>query len=867
MLLFGTTMIGGWHDAPGPFEGGKQLMKRMGIHESACRDGAGCTMAVRVNHKVVRWIGIRWLALWLAGLAGSVAPVLASASPPPGIIETRTAAPDQSRFGFWIGGGLVVLGLVGGAVAALLEQRRRLQRARQQLESLDADRDRLQQRLNALAKEIERQQQAANTLRDSERRVRLLTEQLPVGVFLTNAQGQCRYVNDRWRQMTGLTAEQATKLGWTSALHPEDRESVLTAWRQAVENGFELLIEHRFRTPAGQETWVSTRAVPLRDPAGQVTGHLGAHSDITDLKRTEKTLRVSEARFRSYFELPAIGIALTGPDKRWWEVNDRLCEMLGYERTQLLQMRWAEITHLEDLATEVAQFERTINRRIEGYSLDKRFIRQNGELLHANVSSRCLRRPNGLVEYFVTVVQDITERKQAEERLQHLAQYDALTGLPNRALLADRFLQAVLRAGRNHTLVGVMLVDLDRFKQINDTLGHTTGDGLLREVTARLQQCLRDCDTLSRQGGDEFAILLPDLATHDDVAWMAQRMLESVAEPYRLGDHELHASCSIGISLYPRDGQNPEVLLRNADIALYRAKDMGRNNYQFYLSGATMLSRERLNIENSLRHAVNRQELELYYQPKWDFRTGAIRSVEALIRWNHRELGLLPPVRFIPIAEDSGLILSVGEWVLRTAVCQVGQLHRDGFAGLRVAVNLSARQFRQADLADLVQGVLAESAFEPNCLELELTESILMNPTDDNLATLKAFKALGVRVAIDDFGTGYSSLGYLQRFPLDVLKIDRAFITDLPASTSSVAIVEAILTLAHGLGLEVVAEGVETVEQLAFLRDHGCDEGQGYYFGRPLPLAEFKALLARDRARAAAVPPASSEPGPGGEAP
>ena len=837
------------------------------MNESVCRDGAGYAMAARANHKVIRWIAISWLAFCGVGFAGGVASILASASTLPGTVESRTAAPGQSHLGFWIGGGLVVLGLAGGAIAVLLEQCRRLRRAHEQLESVVAERDYSRQRLDALEKEIERQRQTANNLRDSERRFRTLTEQLPVGIFLTNAQGQCLYVNDRWRQIAGLTAEQALESGWTSALHPEDRESVLKTWRQAVDNGSELLIEHRFRTSAGQETWLSTRTVPLRDPAGHVAGHLGAHSDITDLKRTEKTLRASEARFRNYFELPLIGIALTGPDKRWWEVNDRLCEMLGYDRTQLLRMNWAEMTHPEDLAIEVAQFERAINRRIESYSLDKRFVRQNGELLHANVSSRCQRRANGLAEYFLTVVQDITERKQAEERLQHLTQYDALTGLPNRALLADRLQQAVLRAGRNHTLVGVMLVDLDRFKQINDTLGHTTGDELLRDVTARLQQCLRECDTLSRQGGDEFAILLPDLASSDETSRIAQWILESVTQPCRVGDQELHISCSIGISLYPRDGQSAEVLLRNADIALYRAKDMGRGNYQFYLSGATMVARERLALEISMRHAVDRQELVLHYQPKWDFRTGTIRGAEALVRWNHPTIGLLPPVRFIPIAEDSGQILQLGEWVLRAAVREIGQLHREGFASLRVAVNVSARQFRQANLTDLVRDVLAESAFDPSCLELELTETILMNPTDDNLATLKAFKDLGVRVAIDDFGTGYSSLGYLQRFPLDVLKIDRAFVMDLPASTSSAAIVEAILTLAHGLGLEVVAEGVETVEQLAFLRDHGCDEGQGYYFGRPLPLVELKNLLARDRAKAATTPLASSGRGPGGEAP
>jgi len=300
-------------------------------------------------------------------------------------------------------------------------------------------------------------------------------------------------------------------------------------------------------------------------------------------------------------------------------------------------------------------------------------------------------------------------------------------------------------------------------------------------------------------------------------------------------------------------------LIKNADIALYRAKDMGRNNHQFYLSGATMVSRERLSLETHLRRAVDRQELELYYQPKWDFHSGVITGSEALIRWNHSELGLLSPVRFIPIAEDSGLILQIGEWVLQTAVHEIGKLHCEGFTGLRVAVNLSGRQFRQDDLAGQVRGLLAETGFNPACLELELTEGILMDHTEGNITTLKAFNEMGVKLAIDDFGTGYSSLSYLQHFPVDVLKIDRAFVKDLPEDISSAAIVDAVVTLAHGLGLEVVAEGVETMEQRAFLQAHHCDIGQGFLFGRPMPLTEFKQLLTRDRARTAVLAESSIE--------
>ena len=768
----------------------------------------------------------------------------AAGGEPSGAASVRPGWFESGRLGILAGVALLLLGAAGGGTAIVFEQRRRMRAAQ---DAFQVRIGALQDQQLVLETELGQQRELAETLRDSEQRLRVLLQQLPAGIFLTDIQGEIRYVNDRWQLLAGLTAEQAAGTGWIQALHPDDRNLILETWRQAIQNCTEFVADHRFRTPSGRVKWLNTRATPLMDRAGRITGYLGVHADIADLKQTEETLRASEARFRSYFELPLIGIALTGADKRWWEVNDRLCEMLGYRRAQLLSMTWAELTHPDDLGIDVMQFERVIGRRIEGYSVDKRFIRQDGALLYTGVSTRCVRRTNGAVDYFVMVIQDITERKEAEDRVQHLAHYDPLTGLPNRVLLGDRLQQAVARAGREHAQTGVMMVDIDRFKLINDALGHAVGDRLLQEVATRLRGCARQCDTISRQGGDEFAVLLPDLDSGDEATRIAQRMLELMAQPIRLDDQELSVTCSIGISLYPRDGRTGDLLLKNADIALYRAKDMGRNNYQFYLSGATMLSRERLNLETSLRHAVERQQLEVYYQPKWDFRAGAVTGAEALVRWNHPKLGLLSPARFIPIAEDSGLVLPMGEWVLRAAIREIGELHRSGFPGLRIAVNLSGRQFQQVELADLVAQALTENGFDPVCLELELTESTLMHHTDNNLAVLNALKATGARIAIDDFGTGYSSLSYLQQFPVDVLKIDRTFVMDLPDAAGSVAIVDAIVTLAHGLGLEVVAEGVETPEQLAFLHTHGCDEGQGYYFGRPTSLAEFRALLEQAR--------------------
>ena len=792
----------------------------------------------------------------------------------PTVLLAADAPSDASKSSLFIGGVLILIGWMGTLAAVFFSQRRNFKITQDQLQTqiitLRSQYDDLQaqfvsrqlnneHRQREQEAEIQNQRQHIANLRDSEYKFRNLNQQLPVGVFLVSIEGCCQYVNERWCQMTGLTSEQMAGLMWMQFVHPDEREQVVRDWRTAVGRESEFVADHRLRGSSGRLTWLNTRAVPLRDRASRIVLYLGVSTNIASFKHTEETLRASEARFRGYFELSLVGVALTGSDKRWWEVNDRLCEILGYRREQLLGLSWAELTHPEDLDADIAQFERVMARRIEGYSLDKRFLRSDGTLVYASVSTHCVRRPNGIVDHFVTVVQDITERKQAEEHIRQLAYYDTLSGLPNRELLADRLRQAVARAERGHTQVGVLLVDLDLFKRINDTLGHSIGDRLLREVADRLQSCVRPGDTVSRQGGDEFAVVLSDLANDgEDVSRVAQRILNAVGQPYHLDGSELHTTCSIGVGLFPRDGRSIEILMKNADIALYRAKDAGRNNFQFYRAGATVLSRERLDLENSLRYAVNRQQLMLYYQPKWDFSAKAITGAEALIRWNHPNLGMLSPARFIPIAEDSGLVLPLGEWVLRETVREIGRLHRQGFPELRVAVNLSTRQFHQIDLVNLIREILTESDFDASRLELELTESILMHHTQDNLATLKGFKDMGLRLAIDDFGTGYSSLSYLQRFPVDVLKIDRSFIMHLPGSASSAAIVDAIITLAHGLRLEVVAEGVETVEQRDFLQSLGCDEGQGFYFGHPQPLEEFKKLLIQDQLKAGApeAPPA-----------
>jgi diguanylate cyclase (GGDEF)-like protein len=433
------------------------------------------------------------------------------------------------------------------------------------------------------------------------------------------------------------------------------------------------------------------------------------------------------------------------------------------------------------------------------------------------------------------LMKTITERTQAN--LYSLAHFDALTGLPNRLLFLDRLSQTMAQAHRNERLVAVMLLDLDRFKAINDTLGHTMGDLLLKSVAERLVGCVREDDTVARLGGDEFTIMLPEIHHIQGAATVAQKILDALAQPFFLDGHELFVGVSIGIVLYPFD-EDLNVLLRNADIAMYEAKQHGGNAYQFYTAEMNTATLERLSLEGALRRALARGEFELHYQPQVDLARGEIVGVEALLRWRHPDLGLLGPMEFIPLAEENGLIVPIGEWVLRTACAQVRAWQEAGLRPIRVAVNLSVRQFYQKDLVEIVARILEQTGVDSRYIEFEITESCLMQNTQAMVALLTELNRLGVRFSIDDFGTGYSSLAYLKRFPIDTLKIDRSFVCDIGTDPDDAAIVKAIIALAHSLEMRVVAEGVETPEQLHFLRTHGCDEIQGYLISRPLPADE-----------------------------
>ena len=566
------------------------------------------------------------------------------------------------------------------------------------------------------------------------------------------------------------------------------------------------------------------------------------------LARKAEELRLAQEKYQAIFEGAVIGIFQITLEGRPISINRALAQMYGYdspeeflsEVSNVGQQLFVDPSRMFELRRELEQTNVVQGIELEVYRRDR-----SKKWVVANM--RAATDTSGMIRFYEGTIEDITERKVAEERVQFLAYYDALTGLPNRSLLQDRIRTALAAARRRKEKVAILFLDLDRFKIINDSLGHSTGDLLLQEVAARLKVWAREQDTVARVGGDEFVVLLTNVGQHADPGVAAQRIVSALIPEYSIRGHALSISTSIGISIFPQHGTNGETLIKHADAAMYSAKQKGPNNIQFFSEDLNSQMVERLTLESGLRLALDRQEFALVYQPQMDIRTGAVIGLEALLRWQHPTLGLVPPDKFIRIAENSGLIVPIGEWVLRTACSQIRRWQDEGLPAVRIAVNVSAVQFRQDGFPDLIRNVLRETDLAPEYLELELTESLLLTNADVVFSVLQELNEMGLSLAIDDFGTGYSSLSYLKQFRVNKLKIDRTFIRDIAVDSDDAAITTAIISMAKSLNLKVIAEGVETEEQMAFLRLHHCDEMQGYYFSKPLSAEDAREKLRSHR--------------------
>ncbi len=611
-----------------------------------------------------------------------------------------------------------------------------------------------------------------------------------------------------------------------------ERQTELQVIMERMHTGLAIQsLETQRLTKAGSVLDVSLSISPIKDASGRVTGASTIARDITAHKRADEQLKLQSAAL----EAAANAIVITDSHGSILWVSGAFTTMTGYSKEEVLGKNPRLLKSGDQPESYYADLWSAISsgKVWRGEIVNRR---KNGSAYTEDMTITPVTRDSGnpANRYFIAIKQDITNRKNAEQRVQYLAYYDDLTGLANRTLLQDRLAKAVADARRQKYNVALLFLDLDGFKDINDSLGHSVGDLLLQEVAQRLKRWGREQDTVSRLGGDEFLVMLPHVVDVSDAAVAAERLMDVIDAVFVIQGHSLHVHCSLGISIFPGHGEDGETLIKNADAAMYSAKQSGRNSFRFFTEDLNTQAMERLTLENGLRSALTREELFLMYQPQMDICTGRIIGLEALLRWQHPTLGLVPPDKFIRIAENSGLILPIGEWVLRTACSQARKWQEDGLPAVTVAVNVSAIQFRQEDFCGLVRKVLQETGLPPQHLELELTESLLLANAELMLSVIQELKAMGVTLAIDDFGTGYSSFSYLRQFRVSKLKIDREFIRDVAVNPDDAAIASAIISMAKSLHLKVIAEGVEDEAQMSFLRTHQCDEIQGYYFSKPL---------------------------------
>ncbi|MCB1685386.1 MAG: EAL domain-containing protein [Pseudomonadales bacterium] len=694
-----------------------------------------------------------------------------------------------------------------------------------------------------IGRDISKRTLAEAALRESEEKFEQVFLRSPDGIIILKQQDLSIYdINTAFVDASGYSRE--ALLG-KSILELDaffDPNELKEASRELAEQGTFSNREMRLKTRDGSSirALVSATLVDINDSPCV----LCVTKDINELRSAEEKLRQSEQRFRGAFENAPIGILLVDNEGRIFQANNFAAEMLGFEDLSLDNMHISRLIPSEDRS----QFKETLQRLMTGKDdtlrVERRLLRNDSLEIWTNLHVVVQRDNDGTPQYLIVQLADISEMKLSQRRMERMAFYDTLTDLANRRLFFDRLSQVIEHTQRGNHLAGLLYLDLDQFKRVNDTLGHEIGDVLLQEVASRLSRCVRKEDTVGRPGGDEFTVLLSDIRTPSDASLVAEKILKALRQPLNISGHQLVITPSIGIAIIPDDGRDPNALMKNADLAMYRAKEHGRNNFQFYSEEMNTNAVKRLRTEYELRRALDRQEFELFYQPKVRLSDQRIVGVECLIRWHHPDRGLLSPVEFIDIAEETGAIVDMGNWII-TEACRTGKLLSDQQgAELEIAINMSPRQFKDPNLVANIRRALRESGLNPACLEIEITETMLMSEVEAANQTVRKLHGLGLKLAIDDFGTGYSSLNYLKKFPIDTVKVDRSFIMDIPGSADDMAITSAVIAMAHRLNMSVVAEGVETRAQLEFLQSNECEFAQGYLFSKPVPLASIRPMLA-----------------------
>ncbi len=721
-------------------------------------------------------------------------------------------------------------------------------------QALTRDADGRVSRLMGVAKDITEQVEGSDSLRDSEQRYRLLAESIHDMILSTDDNLQLNYVSPSVEPVLGYAPEWVLSHGFHRLATNPTQLAGLHALLEQVRSALgspQRLLELRDRLPPqlfvfdclradGRKIPVELRLVPMWDEHDRFEGLLGVGRDISQQRRADKDLRMAA----TVFEHSTAAILVTDPAGYIVQINKAFTRVTGYSSAQVLDQLPSMLTADRQQTSHLQYILGQLNQR-GSWEGEVWLKRRNEENFPAWVGITAVHDDEGDLVSYVCFFSDISERKASEQRIHRLAYYDALTHLPNRTLFQDRLHTALQHGERHREWVVLMFLDLDRFKPINDSLGHAAGDRMLKEVGVRLSACVDDDDTVARMGGDEFTLLLQSRSTREGALnraiHVAERILASLMRPFILEGREFFVTASIGIALSPQDGNELSQLMKNADTAMYHAKEHGKNNFQFYQAEMNASALERLELESDLRHALDQGEFVLHYQPQFSGDGNRLTGVEALLRWQHPRRGLVPPDDFIPVLEELGLVVQVGDWVLDEACRQLKSWHGAKIRVPKISVNLSARQFTEGDLVQRIAGIVARSGISPACLELELTESILMQDVASAMRILAELKRLGLCLAIDDFGTGYSSLNYLKQFPIDVLKIDRSFVDGLPEGEQDAQIARAIIAMAHSLNLAVIAEGVETQAQLDFLRDHECDEVQGFLLGRPMSARQLSA--------------------------